>query len=128
MPALQVEVFGIHTEKVSGKKRCLISARTTTDFQNCILVVLRICRNQHDFDFLLQYRDTFLAGLDFLAEHVLHFRVILHLQHFLSFLDIGEQTQILLPSLHQVLQILVFTSQLYITFLVGNDGRVGNKG
>ena len=49
-------------------------------------------------------------------------------QYVLGLLDRVDAVDISLAGIHDVAQVLIFTGQLDISLLVGNDIRVGNQG
>ena len=58
-----------------GKQRALLAADAAADFHNDALVVVRVARQQQNFELLLERFQLFLAGGVFLLTKLLQLRV-----------------------------------------------------
>ena len=61
LPALGFGIFGIHTEKLSSKKGCLVTACAGSDLHDNVLLIHRILRDQKDLQLLLDLCDIGLC-------------------------------------------------------------------
>ena len=86
-PAAGLRVFHIHTINLCCKKRCLITACTSTDLNDNVLAVVRVLRKKKDLQLMLQLlHSLFCIGKLFL-QHFTHLFVLLALQHGKTVLD-----------------------------------------
>ena len=127
LPAFQFYVLAVHTEQVAGKQGSFITTCTASDFHDDVLVVFGVGRDEQQFYFLFQCRDSFLAFCHFLAQHLLRVGIFLYGKHLLGILDILQTTHVFLPGGNDFAKVLIFLGQFYVTLLVGNYGRVRDK-
>ena len=123
MPALCVS--DVHPEKVCTKEGCFIAACSGSDFQDNVLLVVRVLRKEQDFE-------LFFLGLDQLIEFAdLHFRHFADLfvvlcQHLLSVSQVSLCLLVLLVLLDDRLHFAHLLDVLLPHRLIGDDIRIGH--
>ena len=71
-PALTLGIAHIHAEQVARKKRRFIAARAGTDFQEDVPLVVRISRQQHDLEILIELLKLLAALRELRLGEFLH--------------------------------------------------------
>ena len=84
VPALGLAEFEVHFCQIAGKESRLVATGAGTDFEDNILVVLRVGRDKEQLDILLDS----LHGGSGIGECGTSRRVLLHRQHFVVKVDI----------------------------------------
>ena len=76
LPAFLLAELGVHSEKVAGKESRFVAPRSAAYFQNRIASVLGVVGDEHETNFLFQFREFLFAGSQLLSRHLLHVGVI----------------------------------------------------
>ena len=127
-PSLRLTIFLIHREEVTGEEGSLVATGTATNLHLYILGILWVLRNQGDLDFFFELRLQRLVLVEFLARHLLHFRVAFVGEDILCFLDAVQTVDVSLACVHDVAKVFPLLGELHVAWLVGDDIRVGNEG
>ena len=101
----------IHPVEFRGKQRRLLTAGARPDFENNVLVVVRILRQQQNPKLLLKFLNGLLRGGQLLPEHLLHLRVGFSLQKFQRIADILFLLLILPERLHHRCKLVLLPAQ-----------------
>ena len=56
-PTLRLDILGVHTHQVAGEQSRLVATRTASNFEHGVLGILRIFRDEQEFDILLHLCD-----------------------------------------------------------------------
>ena len=124
---LDLEIFGVHAEKVSGEDSRLVSSCTAANLHDHILAVLRILRQQLQFEFLFQFGYLRLQFLYLRFRHLLHLGVGLIVEQVLGVLQVVDGFLVAGSHLEHPFQVVVLTVEPHITGLVGYHRRVRDK-
>ena len=86
LPAAALRVTQIHTQKVLREQRRLFTAGTRAHFQNNVLFIVRVLRQQQDLELFLHLRDLILVLCQLHLGQLTQLRVA-GIQHFPSLRD-----------------------------------------
>ena len=111
LKAAPFRVVHIHPVELRGKERRLLAAGARPDFEDDVLVVVRILRQQQNSELLLKLLHGLLRGGQLLAEHLLHLRVGLSLQKLQRIADILFLLLILTERLHHRCKLVLLPAQ-----------------
>ena len=125
---LGVAVLLVHLEQVTGEEGSLVTTGSGAYLHLHVLGIFRVFGHEGNLDFFFQLGLESLVLCQLFARHLLHVGVALVGQYVLGLLDRVDAVDISLAGIHDVAQVLIFTGQLDISLLVGNDIRVGNQG
>ncbi len=125
LPVLRFGEAGVHAENLGREEGRLVATGARADFEDDVLVVVRILRQEEDAQFLF---DAVLLGLELGDLHLGHFAEIgiLILEHGTG---LGEAVVYLLPLAIFGRDIGKFTLRFGdLTVLIGvaDDGRIGH--
>ena len=127
LPTFHFAIFGVHAEQIACEQCSFVSSRSSPYFHNDVFVVFRVGRDEEQLDAFLHFGDMFFSGRHFFARHLLHFRVVFGGQYILGVLQRLQAVHIFFAGFHDIAQVLIFFSQLYVAFLVADYIRVGNQ-
>ncbi|MNY40320.1 hypothetical protein D3C86_1750560 [compost metagenome] len=103
-----ISITGVHPVQVRGEQRRFIPAGRAADFDDYVLVVIRVLRQQQDADFLLQLGLARGQVLDLHFDHFFHFIIKLFGLHHLGCLKLFHYIFIFSIGLKGRLQIGLF--------------------
>ena len=110
----------VHAEKVTCKDGSLITACTTADFNNGILGIIRVGRNEKEFDVLLHLGNLRLEFRDFFLSHFPQVLILLAGEYFLCGCYIVKGLLVLLTRLDDGFEFLVVLVELDKFFHIGH--------
>ena len=115
----------IHTEKVSRKNSSFVSSGTSADFDNGILRIIRVSRNQKELDIFLHLRNLgFKLGNLFLC-HLPEILILFVCQNILCGCYIVKCLLVLESGLDNRFEFLVILVELDIFLHIGHSLRAG---
>ena len=124
LPALGFCILGIHTEKFSSKKGCLITTCTGSDLYDNVLLIHWILRDQKDFQLLFNLCDVGLCFRKLFLKHFLHLFIVFHLKHLQAVFDGLLCILIFCILLYKGLQITLLLHQLAEMLLIIDNVRI----
>ena len=81
-PALRRRIMFVHTEQFGGEQSRFLPARTGANFQNRVLFINGVFRQQQNLQPFFQFRQFFLGFIDFIVRHrphfIVRFRIVQH--------------------------------------------------
>ena len=119
-PALDFSIVLIHAEEVAREYRRLVTAGTAADFNDGILAVVRIGRNEQKFDVLLHLGQLALYFCNLLAGHVLEVGIALVHEHVLRRGQVIHGLLVLQAGLDYGFQLLVVLVKLHVALHVAH--------
>ena len=124
LPALALCKFQVHFEKIRCKERSLLTARTRADFQDDILPVIRILRDQHLMDFQIQSIPLLFIFLQLFLRQLMEIGLRLIVQKFQCILDPLECLLIFSILENDLSQLRMLLRELSPAVLIGDHRRI----
>ena len=103
-PSLFLGEAAVHPEQIRGEERRLVAAGTRADFEDDVLLVVRILRNEEDLEILQQRLAPHLERLQLLARQIAHVGIVA-VDELLGARDVLFDAPVLAELLHERLEL-----------------------
>ncbi len=120
-PAFAFEVLGVHAEQVAGENGGFIAARAAADFEDGVLAVLRVGRDEQDADLLFHLRQFLFQGGGFFLGHLAEVFVFLVQEDVLGVGQVADHLAVAVAGHDDGFEFLVVLVELHVALHVGDD-------
>ncbi len=128
LPLLQLGVARVHAVQVAREDRRLVTAGARPDLDDDVLVVVRVAREEHDLELVLEHREPGLELLDLLGGELPHLGVALLLEQLPGLVQLLRRRQVLARLLGELCLGTLLLGQPRVLRLVGEDRRIAELG
>ena len=123
LPLLLIGETRVHAEEVTCEDGGLVATGTGANLDDDVLVVGRVCRDEHELDVVFERRQLAFDAGDLLLCELLHLGIR---EHFLGLGQIVEVLHIGTRRLRERTLVGVFLRQSVVFLLIRQHGRVGH--
>ena len=125
-PTAFLDVFGIHAKQVAGEQGRFVAAGSAADFDDGVLAVLRVGRDQQQLDLLFQPLEFRFQLGDLHARHFAQFVVLFGREDLFGFGEVVQRRPVFFAGFDHRLQFFILFVQRYEFFHIGDHFRIGH--